>query len=201
MNPFVVVSLLLAAGLFAVGREWLVLRSQRRQRGLFHRWPIPRGSIDRLDERFVPDALGPTRSAEVRFIGRGDIIVPGGTSDTEAWILAVLATGAPRMFEFGTCTGKTSYLWARNQPVGGRVTTLTLAPDQVGEYQAPRVTTSSPRPRPASSLPLHNSCTPAPMRRRGSTSCSATARRSTRHRLSMPATSCSWTARMPIRTS
>lgn len=36
-------------------------------------------------------------------------MVPGGTSDTEAAILAVMATDAMRMFEFGTCTGKTTY--------------------------------------------------------------------------------------------
>ena len=60
---------------------------------------------------------------------------PGGTSDTEAWILAALAKGARRLFEFGTCTGKTTYLWARNQPDDGTVTTLTLAPSQLGEYR------------------------------------------------------------------
>ena len=45
----------------------------------------------------------------MRFIGRGSVMVPGGTSDTEAAILAVMATDAMRMFEFGTCTGKTTY--------------------------------------------------------------------------------------------
>jgi predicted O-methyltransferase YrrM len=41
----------------------------------------------------------------------------------------VLARDARVMFEFGTCTGKTAYLWARNQPDGGTVTTLTLPPE------------------------------------------------------------------------
>jgi predicted O-methyltransferase YrrM len=39
------------------------------------------------------------------------------------------------MFEFGTCTGKTAYLWARNAPPDARVVTLTLAPDDVASYQ------------------------------------------------------------------
>ena len=69
-------------------------------------------------------------------IGRGAIRVPGGTSDAESWVLSVLAKDAQRMFEFGTCTGKTAYLWARNQPPGGKVTTLTLAPDQIGDYRS-----------------------------------------------------------------
>ncbi len=116
-------------------REWLVLRARQRQRGLFRRWPIRKMPIEELDSRFRPDELGPTRAAEVAYVGRGTIRVPGGTSDTEAWILAVLAKNAKRLFEFGTCTGKTAYLWARNQPTGGTVTTLTLAPDQAGASQ------------------------------------------------------------------
>jgi len=92
--------------------------------------------VEELDRRFRPDELGATRATEVTYIGRGTIRVPGGTSDTEAWILAVLAKGARRLFEFGTCTGKTTYLWARNQPPEGTVTTLSLAPDQHGAYRA-----------------------------------------------------------------
>ena len=92
--------------------------------------------MEELDRRFRPDELGATRATEVTYIGRGTIRVPGGTSDTEAWILAALAKGARRLFEFGTCTGKTAYLWARNQPPDGTVTTLTLGPDQHDAYQA-----------------------------------------------------------------
>jgi len=121
---------LLAVLLALTTREWLVLRAGQRQRGLFRRWPIRKVPVEALDPRFVPNELGPTRAAEVVYVGRGTIRVPGGTSDTEAWILAVLARDARRLFEFGTCTGKTAYLWARNQPSGGSVTTLTLAPDQ-----------------------------------------------------------------------
>ena len=116
-------------------REWLVLRARQRQRGIFRRWPISRVGVEELDRRFRPDELGATRAAEVTYIGRGTIRVPGGTSDTEAWILAALAKESRRLFEFGTCTGKTAYLWARNQPSDGTVTTLTLGPDQHDAYQ------------------------------------------------------------------
>lgn len=121
--------------LLVVTREWLVLRARQRQRGIFRRWPILKVHVEELDRRFRPDELGATRAAEVTYLGRGTIRVPGGTSDTETWILAVLAKGARRLFEFGTCTGKTAYLWARNQPPDGTVTTLTLAPDQHDAYQ------------------------------------------------------------------
>jgi hypothetical protein len=117
-------------------REWLVLRARQRQRGILRRWPIRKVPVEQLNTRFQPDELGATLAAEVTFVGRGTIRVPGGTSDTEAWILAVLAKDARQLFEFGTCTGKTSYLWARNQPAGGTVTTLTLALHQLGAYQS-----------------------------------------------------------------
>jgi hypothetical protein len=130
--PLLVLLLLLTA----TTREWLLLRARQRQRGIFRRWPVPKVPVELLDPRFEPDQLGATLAAEVTFLGRGTIRVPGGTSDTEAWILAVLARDASRLFEFGTCTGKTSYLWARNQPAGGTVTTLTLAPHQLDAYQS-----------------------------------------------------------------
>lgn len=127
--------LLLLILLGIVTREWLVLRGRQRQRGLFRRWPIPRVTLDQLDSRFRPDALGPTLATEVTFVGRGTLRVPGGTSDAESWILAVVARDARVMFEFGTCTGKTAYLWARNQPAGGTVTTLTLPPEQAAQVR------------------------------------------------------------------
>lgn len=130
--------LLLLILLGIVTREWLVLRARQRQRGLFRRWPIPRITLDRLDARFRPDALGPTLATEITFVGRGTLRVPGGTSDAEAWILAVVAKDARVMFEFGTCTGKTAYLWARNQPAGGTVTTLTLPAEQADQVPGAR---------------------------------------------------------------
>ncbi len=135
MIPLLIVIAILALLLLGVTREFLVLRVRARQRGLFRRWPVPRIPIERLDPKFVPNELGTTLATEVAFVGRGTIRVPGGTSDAEAWILAVLARDARQMFEFGTCTGKTAYLWARNQPRDGRVITLTLAPDQVASYR------------------------------------------------------------------
>lgn len=95
--------------------------------------PIPAVRLAEFDPLFAMNEMGPTLRAEVAFVGTGDG-VPFGTSDLEAWVLAVLAKPAARMFEFGTATGKTAYLWARNSGPEARVTTLTLAPDQVSVY-------------------------------------------------------------------
>lgn len=86
-----------------------------------------------FDPVFAPDPVfGPTLATEVRFIGKGPMHVLGGTTDAEAWILAVFAKQARRLFEFGTCTGKTTYLWAVNSPPDAHITTLTLAPESAG---------------------------------------------------------------------
>ena len=106
----------------------------RKQRNLFGEWPIRRVPPETVDPVLQPGPFGSDdRDTEVAFIGRGPYVVDGGTSDAEAWILAVLATRARTMFEFGTCTGKTAYLWARNSPPDARVVTVTLAPDHLDE--------------------------------------------------------------------
>ena len=110
-------------------------RNVRKQRNLFGEWPVRRVRPEVVDPVFEPGPFGPTRDTEVAFIGRGPYLVDGGTSDAEAWVLAVLARRAKLMFEFGTCTGKTAYLWARNSPPDARVVTLTLAPGDVASYQ------------------------------------------------------------------
>ena len=121
-----------AALVLAIGH--LRHRAVRKQRNLFGEWPIRRVPPEAVDPVLRPGPFGPTRETEVAFIGRGPYVVDGGTSDAEAWILAVLAKRARRMFEFGTCTGKTAYLWARNSPADARVVTVTLAPDHLGDY-------------------------------------------------------------------
>ena len=124
----------LAALVAALANRLLRDRADRKQRGVFGRWPISSVSLTSLDPVFRVDEFGPTRDAEVHFIGRGSLEVPGGTSDAEAWILATLARRAALMFEFGTCTGKTAYLWARNSPPEAEVVTITLRPEDRGGY-------------------------------------------------------------------
>jgi predicted O-methyltransferase YrrM len=95
--------------------------------------PIPTVPLEAFDPVFRRGPFGPTTAAEVRFLGEGDG-VPGGASDRETWILAALAKGARTLFEFGTCTGKTTYLWAVNAPADAEIATLTLAPGDVARY-------------------------------------------------------------------
>jgi predicted O-methyltransferase YrrM len=97
--------------------------------------PIPAVTADAVDPIFRHGAYGPGVETEVAFISKGPLGVQGSTSDVEAWILAVLAKRARCLFEFGTCTGRTAYLWARNSPSDARIITLTLAPDELNTYR------------------------------------------------------------------
>jgi hypothetical protein len=133
---FASLTLLLLAAVVALGLLLLRERARRKQRNLLGRWPIAPVSPDTIDPRFRPGPFGPGREAEVAFVGRGPYVVAGGTSDAEAWILAALAKDMRCLFEFGTCTGKTAYLWARNSPPDARVVTLTLALDDRDAYRA-----------------------------------------------------------------
>jgi predicted O-methyltransferase YrrM len=122
-----------AAALFAV----LFVQYRRRLHDLLgrnSRVPVPTVPLDEFDEAFAQDELGPTFASEVVFLGRGRH-VPGGTSDREAWVLATLAKTRLNCFEFGTATGKTTYLLARNSPPAARVVTLTLGPADHASYE------------------------------------------------------------------
>ena len=111
-------------------------RGMRKRRTFSGNWPVRPVLPEHIDPVFQPDRFGPGLRTEITFLGRGPYLVDGGTSDAEAWILAVLAKRAELLFEFGTCTGKTAYLWARNAPVTARIITLTLAPGARGDHHA-----------------------------------------------------------------
>jgi hypothetical protein len=54
--------------------------------------------------------------------------VVGMTSDYEAWILSCLAKSSKNIFEFGTCSGKTTTLFALNSSPESKIYSITLDP-------------------------------------------------------------------------
>jgi len=100
--------------------------------GVTSNWRVPPAELAQLSPIFADPQFGVSRECDTRIIGGA---VVGGTSINESWILAVLAKRAKRLFEFGTCTGRTTYLWALNSPPDARITTITLRPDQVRDCE------------------------------------------------------------------
>ena len=122
--------LLSCAASFCILNRWSV---KYRGKSLIGSYRIPTVQLPEVDPVFTPDALGTPRSTEVRMIGG---TATGGTSALEGWILAVLAKTAKRMFEFGTCTGKTTYAWAMNSRDEAQITTITLSAEDHALYQS-----------------------------------------------------------------
>ena len=120
------------AASFHILNRWSV---KYRGKSLFGSYKIRTVQLPEVDPVFTPDELGTPRATEVRMIGG---MATGGTSALEGWILAVLAKAAKRMFEFGTCTGKTTYAWAINSQDEARITTITLSPQDHALYQSDR---------------------------------------------------------------
>jgi len=129
-------TVLFAAAAIYFFSKYAYYRAVVKYEGVLTPWPIKSVSLETFDSIFETNEFGPTLVTQIQFLGRGHLNVPGGTSDAETWILSVLAKKAKRIFEFGTCTGKTAYLMALNAPPDAQVVTLTLPPDQVDDYTA-----------------------------------------------------------------
>src|SRR5579871_1896747 len=111
MWPWLIIALLVIA-LSITTRKWHKAKTRRRAEGYGRPWHIRRVPVSEVDPVFVPDPVrGYTLDTEVLFTSRTDNQL-GATSNYESWILAVLARRSHVMFEFGTATGRTAYLWA-----------------------------------------------------------------------------------------
>ena len=73
---------------------------------------------------------GPKQDAIIKSfcITSGNRIV-GMTSDYEAWIISSISKISKNIFEFGTCSGKTTYLMGLNSPSDAKIISLTLNPN------------------------------------------------------------------------
>ncbi len=57
--------------------------------------------------------------------------VEGIASDYESWILSALSKKADKIFEFGTCSGKTTFLFGMNSKENTKIYTITLDPNKI----------------------------------------------------------------------
>ena len=58
------------------------------------------------------------------------------TSDYEAWIISTLSKFSKNIFEFGTCSGKTTFLMSLNSPVDTKIVSITLNPKNIDEVDS-----------------------------------------------------------------
>jgi predicted O-methyltransferase YrrM len=126
--------IILVLSLATIALTWHALKwsAKRRQRSVFGAWPVKRVPLSALDPVFEKTAFGSSLETLASIIGNDGFL--GSTSDTEAWILAVLAKKSRRIFEFGTCSGRTTYIMGVNSPEESEIFTITLAPEQLAAY-------------------------------------------------------------------
>ena len=115
----------------------IYLINKKKIKNFFYKSKIKKINITELDqvfdEKFISKNLkGPKEETIIKsFIISPQNKIVGMTSDYEAWIISVLSKKSNNIFEFGTCSGKTTYLMALNSNKDAKITYLTLGPDQV----------------------------------------------------------------------
>jgi hypothetical protein len=141
MAGFLVIALgaltisLLAFSSYAVNklRRYKRKINMYRSHETFQPGPVKAVEVEEFDPRFKTGKTGPSPDTAVKCVV--SYKVTGGIDDLESWIICNLAKTANRIFEFGTCTGKTTYLMAANSPPETKIATLTLGPEQLVQYR------------------------------------------------------------------
>jgi predicted O-methyltransferase YrrM len=124
--------------LVLIRRLSAVRRRQKRKKARADdgHWKLKSVPFGELPKPLEVGQWGPTPSTEVTYVSSGDMKIVGRVSDVELWFLSAYAKDAKMIFEFGTCTGRTTYMLARNCTEDSKVLTITLGPEQFAEYQA-----------------------------------------------------------------
>lgn len=113
---------------------------RKKIRRMFNKQNIKIVGVENIDEMFKPNIKNNLKiPQEETFIKTFSIPVSYGvggmTTDYESWILASLSKKAKNIFEFGTCSGKTTFLFGMNSVPEANIFTITLDPNDVGELK------------------------------------------------------------------
>ena len=111
--------------------------NRKKLKNLIFKSKIPKVNISKLHNIFELKKIsqnlsGPKNDVIVKnFCISSDNNIVGMTSDYEAWIISSLSKISKNIFEFGTCSGKTTYLMALNSSNDTKITSLTLDPTEL----------------------------------------------------------------------
>ena len=115
--------------------------NKKKIKNFFYKSKIQSVELDHVDQIFLNNQIdkklyGPKSEVIVKnFCIQGNNNIVGMTSDYEAWIISSLSKISNNIFEFGTCSGKTTYLMALNSPDNAKITTLTLNPQDLNKIE------------------------------------------------------------------
>ena len=113
--------------LFLVIVLFIYLINKKKIKNLIYNGKIKKIHISELDpifeEKIISNNLkGPKEDTIIKsFIISPQNKIVGMTSDYEAWIISTLSKKSLNIFEFGTCSGKTTYLMALNSSKDAKI--------------------------------------------------------------------------------
>jgi len=120
-------------GLISLNLLLIYYYNKKKIKDLFFKQKIKSVDLVEINEIFLP-----SKNIEFKFPKEEVVIksffinpsfqVAGMTSDYEGWILSCLAKSSKNIFEFGTCSGKTTALLALNSSQESKVYSVTLNP-------------------------------------------------------------------------
>ena len=115
----------------------LYIINRKKIKNLIFKSKIPKVDVSKLNNIFEhkkisQNLVGPKNDVIVKnFCISSDNNIVGMTSDYEAWIISCLSRISKNIFEFGTCSGKTTYLMALNSSDDTKITSITLNPNKL----------------------------------------------------------------------
>lgn len=121
------------AGLIFLNLLLILYYNKKIIKNLFFKKKIKSVDLVEVNEIFLPSKDSKFKFPKEDVVTKSFFINPsfalvGMTSDYEAWILSCLAKSSKNIFEFGTCSGKTTTLFALNSPLESQVYSISLNP-------------------------------------------------------------------------
>ena len=129
LQIFILTNIVTLVILVLVLRRMLKLRRQKNRSFNLWSYPIPKVKLNTVAPCFTANDYGITADSVVSFIGGEG--VAASLTDRETWVLAGLSKSAKKIFEFGTCSGKTTHVMALNASRDTEIFTLTIHPEEV----------------------------------------------------------------------
>ena len=123
--------------LFSLNLAFTLFFFRKKIRRFFFNPKIKTVELEKIDDVFKSLTIDENLKAPNKEMITNTFFVPsdwnvvGMTSDYEGWILSVLSKKSYNIFEFGTCSGKTTYLFALNSPKEAKIFSITLPPQNL----------------------------------------------------------------------
>tara|TARA_Y100000590_G_scaffold68711_1_gene74899 strand:+ start:4679 stop:5464 length:786 start_codon:yes stop_codon:yes gene_type:complete len=115
--------------------------NKKKIKKIFNKKIIKTVAVDEINSIFEPRIISentkfPSKDhvAKMVLVHDEDYNVKGLVSDYETWILAIMSKISLNIFEFGTCSGKTTYIMALNSPVDAKIETITINEEQASKF-------------------------------------------------------------------